>query len=113
MGEKTTVTCLNNVREEVFVKPLTTLDLQQNPKVSHITCPYCLKEITISENERSDSPEETCSDVETFDEKGDRSNENTITCSYHFGYIGEMEQKEQIPEECLLCADVVQCMHKK
>jgi hypothetical protein len=24
-----------------------------------------------------------------------------------------MEQKEQIPEACLLCADVVQCMHKK
>ncbi len=34
-------------------------------------------------------------------------------CSYYLGYLGERKQKEQIPDDCLVCKDVVECMRKK
>jgi hypothetical protein len=112
-GENTKVTCPNKACGKVFVKPLSTLNLQQDSKVSYNACPYCLTEIVISENESKDLPEENYSVVKLFKEKPSQNKEQVITCFYHFGYIGEREQKEQIPEECLLCTKVIQCMHQK
>jgi len=34
-------------------------------------------------------------------------------CAHHFGYLGERSTKEKIPEECIVCEKIVQCMLKK
>jgi hypothetical protein len=33
-------------------------------------------------------------------------------CPHHFGYLSERSKKEKIPEECMLCENIVQCMLK-
>jgi len=33
-------------------------------------------------------------------------------CVHHFGYLSERSKKEKIPEECMICGNVVQCMLK-
>lgn len=43
-------------------------------------------------------------------EKPKRSSEQT--CPHHFGYLGERSKKEKIPEGCMLCEKIVQCMLK-
>ncbi|MEM3695378.1 MAG: hypothetical protein QXJ11_05405 [Candidatus Bathyarchaeia archaeon] len=32
------------------------------------------------------------------------------TCTYHFGYLSQRSTKEKIPEECMMCEKIVQCM---
>jgi hypothetical protein len=34
-------------------------------------------------------------------------------CKHHIGYLGEREPNVQIPDECLTCKEIVQCMLKK
>jgi hypothetical protein len=107
------LTCPNKGCGKTFVKPLSTTNLLLNSKASYHACPYCLTEIAINEKESKDLPEKNYSYLELSDEKPSQNKEQVITCSHHFGYIGEREQKEQIPEECLLCTEVIKCMHKK
>jgi hypothetical protein len=42
-----------------------------------------------------------------------RAKEELSTCQFHLGYLSEREQKQQIPEDCIVCKDIVDCMLKK
>jgi hypothetical protein len=33
-------------------------------------------------------------------------------CIYHLGYLSKRSKKEKIPEECMICENIVQCMLK-
>jgi hypothetical protein len=33
-------------------------------------------------------------------------------CTHHFGYLSERSSKEKIPEECMDCTQIVNCMLK-
>jgi hypothetical protein len=39
--------------------------------------------------------------------------EKSAGCNYHLGYLSERSSKEQIPDECMTCKDIVECMLKK
>jgi hypothetical protein len=34
------------------------------------------------------------------------------SCTHHLGYLSERSSKEKIPEECMMCENIVQCMLK-
>ncbi|MCW4007886.1 MAG: hypothetical protein NWF09_04245 [Candidatus Bathyarchaeota archaeon] len=34
-------------------------------------------------------------------------------CSYYLGYLSERSSKDKIPDECMMCKDIVECMLKK
>lgn len=34
-------------------------------------------------------------------------------CPHHLGYLSEKSSKEPIPDECMMCKDIVTCMLKK
>jgi hypothetical protein len=33
-------------------------------------------------------------------------------CTHQFGYLSKRSAKEKIPEECMMCENIVQCMLK-
>lgn len=39
--------------------------------------------------------------------------EKPSECRYHPGYLSERTGKEQIPDDCILCKDIVECMLRK
>lgn len=113
MEEKTVLTCPNKACGKVFAKPLTTLNLQQSSKESYNACPYCLTEITVKENESENPPEKSGTKATFLNETPNRNQENANNCKYHFGFVSEREKSQQIPEECMLCAEIMECMRKK
>jgi hypothetical protein len=34
-------------------------------------------------------------------------------CAHYLGYLSEKSSSEQIPDECMMCKDIVTCMLKK
>lgn len=39
--------------------------------------------------------------------------ESTEThCIRHFGYLNERSSKEKIPEDCMMCTEILRCMSK-
>ncbi|MEM2108161.1 MAG: hypothetical protein QXL10_02615 [Candidatus Bathyarchaeia archaeon] len=42
-----------------------------------------------------------------------QTHEKPSGCSYYLGYLSERSSKDKIPDECLICKDIVECMLKK
>lgn len=109
-GRKTMLTCPNNKCGKVFDKPLQTINLQQNSDTPYNSCPYCFTEITLPESEIENPSEESFTEIELDKEESAEVLEETIICNHHLGYLKEKELKQQIPEECILCTRVIDCM---
>jgi len=50
---------------------------------------------------------EAISDKETGIEKEDN---NQTICLHYFGYLAKLPKNSSIPEDCLLCSKVVECL---
>jgi hypothetical protein len=115
MGEKKAFTCQNPSCKKRFIAPLKTVNLQQLPTEPYNACPYCLTLIKIAEKPAEIQHEKTQpkeNQVEAT-EKLLKNKDKPATCHYHSGYLSERTSKEQIPDECLICKDIVECMLRK
>jgi len=104
------VTCPNPSCRKVFDKPLKTLNLQDSTG-PYEACPYCLTKITEAEVEISKP--ETQDEGRHPKEKSSKSKEKPSACHYHLGYLSEREGKQQIPDECIVCKFLLECMLQK
>ncbi|MEM1539937.1 MAG: hypothetical protein QXJ07_00930 [Candidatus Bathyarchaeia archaeon] len=84
-------------------------------------CPYCLAEITvekpvlISASEPKIPKEEENKAVgKPLTEKGRETQAipDKTGCRHYFGYLSNRSSKDGIPEECIVCEKIVQCMLK-
>src|SRR5208283_1691868 len=105
------LTCPNNECNKVITKPLTTLNLQQSSKKSYNACPYCLTEIT--ENESKNPQTKNVAEIDVLEDKTSQNLEKLSDCKHYFGYMSEKEHKEQMPEECIMCSKIIECMAKE
>jgi hypothetical protein len=115
MGEKKSYTCPNAACKKVFTVPLKTLNLQESPSESYFACPICLTRIQSTETEHREKIIVTSKvNMEKVVEKQPsiKENEKPTSCQFHMGYLSERTKKE-IPENCLVCKEIVTCMLKK
>jgi hypothetical protein len=96
------------------------LNLQQDSEEPYDACPYCLTEIVVDDEPTIASaepetfePEETEAEEKESTEERVEIPETPSECSYHLGYLSERSSKEKIPDECMMCKDIVECMLKK
>ena len=129
-----TFTCPNVSCGKEFTTPLKALNLQKDPAESYDACPYCLTEIVVEdepappytepetfEQEEIAEPEEAETEIEEPAsmaepepvEPPEAPAEAPSECLHHLGYLSEKSSSEQIPDECMMCKDIVTCMLKK
>ncbi len=108
-------TCPNASCRKVFTKPLKALNLQQDSKETYDACPYCLTEIPIEEElpVSYEDPKETEVVEKEYPAERVEIPEKPSECSHHLGYLSERSSKETIPDECMMCKNIVECMLKK
>lgn len=80
-------------------------------------CPYCLTEIKVGEDtetievkkkEEIEIEQPEIRKIETSAPKIQK----TEGCSHYMGYLSQRSTKEKIPEECMVCENIVKCMLK-
>jgi hypothetical protein len=119
--EKKVITCENPSCKKSFAVPLKALNLQQTPAEPYFACPFCLTKI---KTDRSAQPLQVLEEPQLLENqpkkveteiKDDpvKKNEKSADCRHHPGYLSERSSKEQIPDECMVCKDIVECMLKK
>jgi len=111
MGEKKTYTCPNAACKKDFAAPLKALNLQDTPSEPYYACPICLTRIESFEQK----PEKAIPQPKQFEvpkqiSKG--GEKKPAGCQFHLGYLSTRGKKE-IPDDCLACMDVVECMLNK
>jgi hypothetical protein len=112
------ITCQNISCRKSFTAALNTLNLQKTPQETYPSCPYCLTRIEIIEEPlKKEEGEETLRQIEqlksTKVETKNKQSDKPSDCHHHPGYLSERSSKENIPDDCLVCKDIVDCMLKK
>jgi hypothetical protein len=114
-------TCPNPSCGKVFANPIKAKNLCSKTVEVYEACPFCLTEITL--NQRSVVTEDK-EDLELKEYKSEQETSRlaegtpsepvreATQCQHHLGYLSERSPKEKIPEECMVCENIVQCMLK-
>ena len=110
------------------------MNLQQDTEGPYDACPYCLTEITVDDEPTINFEPETLEpetlEAETLDleasveaepeveeaepvEEPPEVAEAPSECSHYLGYLSERASSDNIPDECMMCKDIVTCMLKK
>ena len=131
-SENLSLICPNKDCGRVVTKSLSTLNIDKDSRKTYNSCPFCLTELFLNETKNEGQIEKEVSEIE-FEEKHDiekkededkgsnhevdvksvvQNEANKLDCKYHLGYLGE-EKHEQIPDECLVCLQIIECMHQK
>jgi hypothetical protein len=118
--ETQSYTCQNPSCGKVFTNPVKVENLCSKNAEVYNACPFCLTEITVEDSVtvkekenleiKNTEIEETIS--HSKDKKLAESPPKTQKCAHHFGYLSQRSSKEKIPEECMMCENIVQCMLK-
>ena len=95
------LTCPNISCGKVFERPLKTLNVQQGAESVYDACPYCLSEL--KDNEAESPVASAPAEVKIGD---------TSFCPLHLGYLYERKVKDNVPDGCLVCKNIVTCMLK-
>jgi len=70
-------------------------------------------EISVGATEEAEAERESASqESKRLVKKHEEPVTKTLTCSHHLGYLSERTKKESIPEECIMCDNIVKCMLK-
>jgi hypothetical protein len=116
MGENKALTCQNPSCKKNFTAPLKTLNMQ-NPTEPYFSCPHCLTKIEAEPQKIQEPPKEIELEepqtIQVERKEKVKNNDKPTECKYHPGYLSERSSKEQIPDDCLVCKDIVDCMLRK
>lgn len=118
--ESQPITCPNESCGKVFTNPLKTTDLGSRSPKTYDACPYCLTEIIVEEQPviamLKSTPEERGDEISKtslrFVEEKQSSPVKTPCCQHQLGYLSKRAAKEKIPDECIMCEQIVKCMLK-
>jgi hypothetical protein len=106
---------------KVFANPIKAENLGSKNAEVYDACPYCLTEVTVEEApiviEETRKPFEKETEINraivtSSPKKPPKVSSEAQGCSHHFGYLSQRTSKEKIPEECMTCEKIVQCMLK-
>lgn len=108
-------TCPNSSCGRVFAKPIKVLNLQQPSQAPYDACPFCFTEISIDAEVQVtfDAPKDTVVEEEIPAAEHVEASIKPAGCSYYLGYLSDRSSKDKIPDECMMCKSIVECMLKK
>jgi len=124
MMKNNSFVCPNRSCGKVFTNPLKAKVHESTKTKSYDACPYCLTEITPlssdSEPDEKELPDAPKPDTEKFArmqlkqgstiEKPIQNPAKVVGCKHSFGYLSKRAANEKIPDECITCENIVQCM---
>ena len=111
-------TCSNPVCGRTFSVPMKVVDARLNDHEPYSACPHCLVRIA---SDASPSDDDSATNVSVGNvniklkqpTKFERSVEGPVAkCAYHLGFLSERSGQDKIPEDCLVCENIVKCMLK-
>ncbi len=91
-----------------FEKPVVLTDFSKTPRETYYACPYCFSKLEIVLKAQEN--------LHTVSVKMSHEPKMILTpkkCEHHMGYLAALEKEDSIPDECLTCSKLIQCMVKK
>jgi len=118
--ETQSFTCSNPKCKRVFANPIIVQNLSSEDTASYHACPYCLTEIeeTPEGEGKRQKPKAKRSRIEQTKAQlaetkpTQQLSSETQKCLHHFGYLSQRPRGQEIPEGCMICKKIIECMQK-
>ncbi len=104
------IICPNPKCGKVFGDPLLLNDLSKTPAESYYVCPHCIAKLDKIPIQDKEPRRPTPIPVEPLEKLEET---NSTSCAHHFGYLKTHEKDAPLPDECLTCSKLLQCMLKR
>ena len=116
MGENLHV-CVYDRCGKSFTAPVRLTDLSRRPRSeTYYACPYCFSKMDESEHDISHEIKlmkndgyETSASNKPKNQAAEKE-DITVTCPHHVGYLKKRSKDESVPDSCLTCPKILQCM---
>ena len=88
---------------KTFQRPLMLADSSKIPRETYYACPHCLSKVDVTADDEKR--------IHMFPVKASERNESArvVECPHHFGYLNGPPKNASIPDECLVCANLIRC----
>ncbi len=93
---------------EKYNEPLRTMLRSRDSNQEYYACPRCLTKVGEIAREEKKENEQPQPIVES--DKADKSPENGNKCQYQLGYLKNRPKNTPIPDQCLVCDKMVECL---
>jgi DNA-directed RNA polymerase subunit RPC12/RpoP len=91
---------------EEYRTPLVAKLTSQGIVETYYACPRCLTKVPESRQQKSEESPVSLSKMM----KGSEKHEEKAGCGHFFGYLGKRPKDTAIPEDCLTCEKMIECM---
>jgi hypothetical protein len=116
MGENLHI-CVYERCGKSFDAPVRLTDLSHKPRSeTYDACPYCFSKMDESEHDHSheiklmkDDGHETPTSSKSKNQAIEKE-DVTVVCPHHLGYLKKRSKDESVPDSCLTCPRILQCM---
>lgn len=107
--------CPNDQCGRSFEHPLQLTVLSSDPVETYPACPYCMSKIDIEEEKQQPLKQASMAlKIKTVLEKEKDRQEpkdpDETKCQHGFGYLKTRPKGSSIPDECLVCQKMIQCL---
>ena len=112
-----TFTCSNSSCGLVFSKPIKVKNLCEDSGI-YDACPRCFTAVTEAGNiPMIQAKPSSGADSDQSEALGgvERKRPEPVVaqhCAHKFGYLSERHKNEKIPDDCMMCENIVKCMTK-
>jgi len=94
---------------EKFQKPLLATVTSNESVQRYYACPQCLTEVRQERKQRSQPSQQNSFTVKEVT-KGTAKLQENVKCDHFFGFLKKREKNAPIPEDCLVCEKMIECM---
>jgi DNA-directed RNA polymerase subunit RPC12/RpoP len=93
---------------ETFQKPLWATDSSKGNVEEYYACPRCMTKVDYRKTQSNIAKESEVSVEEP--KKAPEKPKSDLACSHSLGYLKKRPKDTPIPDECLTCSRMVECM---
>ena len=113
MSRKQIMVCSYSKCGKSFSKPLELSVAQAGGSLeTYYACPHCLSRVNDSDNPKKHLSKASIGTLKKALEETANSLEmnKPVGCAHHFGYLKARPKDSPVPDDCLLCARILECM---
>jgi DNA-directed RNA polymerase subunit RPC12/RpoP len=111
-----------------YALPVRLTDLSNKPKLeTYYACPYCFSKVDETETEdmgdvdnelkvmpnaelQSPNKDGSKKSAKNWEQKESTKSAPAVNCPHHVGYLKTRSKDEAVPDGCLVCPKILQCM---
>lgn len=98
-----------NVCATAFQKPILATVSSSDSVQTYRACPHCLAKVGDAQHRKNKENEATSLSIKNVQKTATKPEEDAHYKNF-FGYLNEREKDTPIPEECLTCSKMIECL---